>query len=148
MKANASKSARQRPAAQAPANGAGGDKSDRYRIRDKANVPKRIFLYDPATKEKTEDWLDVYSSLSDNFRAARDEAMQGAVELAAIADPEERKEKMADAMNVMFASLIADWSFDLPCTTENKAGFLRDAPQVKNMLQSTADSSEAFFGNA
>lgn len=148
MKANASKSARQRPAAQAPANDAGGDPMDRYRIRDKANVPKRIFLYDPATKERTEDWLDVYSSLSDNFRAARDEAMQGATEMAAIPDTEERKVKMANAMDTMFASLIADWSFPTACTTENKAAFLRDAPQVKNMLQSAADSSEAFFGVA
>lgn len=135
-------------ASQAAPESGSEDRMERYRIRDKANVPKRIFLYDPVTRDRTEDWLDVRSSLSDDFRAARDEAMQNATELASIADAVERKEKMNDSMNVMFASLIAGWSFDQPCTTENKAAFLRDAPQVKNMLQATADNSEAFFGNA
>jgi hypothetical protein len=123
------------------------DPMERYKIRDKANVPKRVFLHDPATKERTEDWLEVYSSLSDSFREARDTAMQNAAEVAATPHEATRKQLMADNMNRMYAGLIAAWSFPKPCTPENKAAFLADAPQIQNMLVSVADNSEAFFGN-
>jgi len=125
-----------------------GDSMDRYKTRDKANVPKRVFLYDPATKAKTEDWLDVRSSLSDDFREARDEAMQRASEIAQIANDGERKEALDDSLRAMYASLIAAWSFDKPCTEQNKKQFLLDAPQIRNMVMAVADDSEAFFAGA
>lgn len=125
-----------------------GDSMDRYKTRDRANVPKRVFLYDPSTKAKTEDWLDIRSSLSDEFREARDEAMQRATEIAQIAHDDERKIAMDDSLRSMYASLISAWSFDKPCTEENKKKFLLDAPQIRNLVMSVADDSEAFFGNA
>lgn len=124
------------------------DGMSRYMIRDKANVPKRVQLYDPATMEKTEDWIDVNSSLSDDFREARDEAMQNVAKIAEIPHEETRKKAAADSMISMYAGLINAWSFDKPCTTENKINFLREAPQVKNMVIAVADSNESFFASA
>lgn len=124
------------------------DPMERYMVRDRANVPKRIFLFDPATRKQTEDYIDIYSSLSDGFRDARDTIMQSAAELAEEKDDTVRKLKMHEEQLKLYSSLIGGWSFNKPCTEANKVEFLRQAPQIKNMVVAVADDNETFFGDA
>ncbi len=119
-----------------------------YFTRDRANIAQRIYLYDPATREATKDYIDVLSSLSDEFRETRDEVMQAAATVAQEPDEKKRRELIQNEQRRMFSSLIAGWSFDKECTTENKMEFLKNAPQILNMVMSVADDSERFFGNA
>lgn len=122
---------------------------DRYKTRDKANVPQRIKLLDPATGKETDDYIDVLSSLSDRFRAARDKAMREAAMVANIPHDGQREQAATDARLEMYAALVAGWSFnDTPCTPPNVVEFLREAPQLQNLIVAVADDSERFFGNA
>lgn len=117
----------------------------KYQIRSRANTPQRIYLLDPATGEQTEDWLDIVSSLSDAFRSARDTAMQEAGAMSAERDDDKRKDGIESAKRTMQASLVTAWSFDKPCTPENVAEFLREAPQVAALVIRVADDNARFF---
>lgn len=121
---------------------------DRYRTREKANIARRVPLYDPATGEATEDWLDVRSSMSDAFKRARAEALQAASDIAMDPDVAGREEALARVQSRMHAALVADWSFDVPCTEENVAEFLHDSPHVTSLVVGIADRGALFFGNA
>ena len=115
----------------------------RYMIRDKAQKPRRVTLIDPATGKPTEDWIDVRSSLSDEFIEARDRAMGELSEF----EPNEEKRKAAtkERQLRMKASLVAGWSFDQPATEQNIMEFLSEAPQIQQMLLNVADDSASFF---
>lgn len=117
---------------------------DKYKIRKQANVPTRVKLFDPTTEKMTEDWVDIRSSLSDEFLKARDSIMQ---EVQSLTEPnkEKRKEKVAELQLGLKASLVAGWSFDLKASPENIIDFLREAPQVQMMIMSVADDSARFF---
>lgn len=122
---------------------------DRYRTRTKANSTKRIPLYDPATGKPTEDWIEIRSSMSDAFKHAKNRAMQEASDFAASAgDEDERNEALAQVQARMHASLVADWSFDEPCTPANVAAFLLESPHVTALVVGIADRGELFFGGA
>ena len=117
----------------------------KYQIRSRANTPSRVFLLDPETNEKTEDWLDIVSSLSDAFRLAKDAAMQEAGAMSAERDDAKRKDAIDQVKRQMQAALVAGWSFDKPCTPEAVAAFLLEAPQVAMMVVSVADDNARFF---
>lgn len=117
----------------------------KYEVRARANVPQRVYLHDPATGEKTDDWLDIVSSLSDAFRLAKDRAMQDAGAMSAERDDAKRREAIEAAKRTMQAGLVAAWSFDQPCTPENVAAFLLEAPQVAMMVVAIADDNARFF---
>lgn len=121
---------------------------DRYRTRAKANATKRVPLYDPATGKATEDWLEIRSSMSDAFKQAKNRALQEASEFAIEQSGENKDEALAMVQARMHASLVADWSFDLPCTEENVAEFLFDSPHVTALVVGIADRGSLFFGNA
>lgn len=117
---------------------------EKYKIRDKAQKPTRVQLFDPATDTQTEDWIEVRSSLSDEFMEARDQAMQEAQSVSE-QNPEKRKELIREIQLRMKASLVAGWSFDVPFTQEEVVAFLREAPQIQQMVMSVADDSARFF---
>ena len=117
----------------------------KYEVRSRANMPQRVFLFDPATSEQTDDWLDIVSSLSDSFRHARDAALHAAGEMSAERDDAKRKEGMEAIKRTMQAALVVGWSFDKPCTPENVAAFLLEAPQVAMMAVAAADDNARFF---
>lgn len=118
---------------------------ERYKIRNQAQKPTRVFLYDPATNERTEDWMDIRSSMSDEFIEARDEVMQ---EVQNIMEPntEKRKALVNELQLKMKAALVAGWSFEEELTEENIVEFIREAPQVQQMIMTVADDSKRFFG--
>lgn len=118
---------------------------NRYKIRQQAQTPKRVNLRDPATGVETEDWLEIRSSLSDEFIQARDETMQ-AVQSLNTSNPEERKKAVAELQLNLKVALVSGWSFEEPCTPENVRDWLRDAPQVQMLILAVADNSAAFFG--
>lgn len=125
------------------------DPMERYKIRSKANVPHRTYLTEPGNPSKrTGDWLDIRSSLSDAFRDARDVAMQKAAVSQNNPHEESRKAEAYEAKLEMYSSLVAAWSFNVPCTKGAVIEFLRDAPQIQNLVAIVADESETFFGNA
>lgn len=117
---------------------------DKYKIRKQAQIPSRVKLFDPATNKETEDWMDIRSSLSDEFMEARDSIMQ---EVQSLTEPnkDRRKKLVADLQLGLKASLVAAWSFDIPATRENVIEFLREAPQIQSMIMSVADDSARFF---
>lgn len=121
---------------------------DRYRTREKANTTKRVPLFDPATGQPTEDWLEIRSSMSDAFKRARNLAMQEAADFAASQPDGDKDEALARVQARMHAALVADWSFDEECTLENVADFLMDSPHVSDLVVGIADRGSLFFGNA
>lgn len=120
--------------------------ADRFKTRERASHPTRVFLYDPATNEKTEDYLDIRSSLSDEFLEARDRAMQEAPQVQAIMDPAARQKAVKDNQLKLRASLIAGWSFKEEFNEANVLDFIREAPQVQEMVIRVADDASRFFG--
>lgn len=119
---------------------------EKFKTRAKASVPIRTFLFDPATMKKTDDWLDIRSSLSDEFMEARDRSRQAGPEIGAITDDAARKERVKLEKLKMNASLVAGWSFEEPLTEENIINFLREAPQIQNLIVEVADDATSFFG--
>ena len=118
---------------------------DKFKTRERAQKPVRAQLIDPGTGKPTEDWIDVRSSLSDNFLTARDEAMQKAAEIGSIKELEARKAQVKLNGLRMKAALVAGWSFDEECTEENIIKFLQDAPQIQDQIVAIADDNAAFF---
>ena len=120
---------------------------DQYKTRSRANIARRVHLFDPATGKKTDDWLDVLSSLSDKFRAARDLAYQEAGEVAAIENKDVKARTIAESQLRMKAALVTGWSFPTKCSEENVVDFLREAPQIQALVVQEADDVVSFFSN-
>ena len=117
----------------------------KYMVRDKAQQPIRVNLLDPATGQETEDWLDVRSSLSDEFTIAREDIQQ---RVGTLSEPNKDK-RLAIVKELQLElkmSLVAGWSFDEPFTQENLRHFLEESPQVQNMIMMVADDAASFFG--
>lgn len=117
---------------------------DKYKTRSKVSNPVRQHLLDPTTQELTTDYLEIRSSLSDEFMDARDRSMQEVSEIDE-QDPKKRKALVKEIQLRMSAALVAGWSFSEPCTEENVVEFLREAPQVRNLVNSVADDAQRFF---
>lgn len=121
---------------------------DLFKTRAKANEGERLTLYTPDGKE-TEHWLQVRHVWSDAFMEANDLAiaqMQEAV-MAAQGDTAKVAAANRDAKYRLWASLVAGWSFDEPCTPEAVEAWLREAPQIGARLDKFAADSRRFFGN-
>ena len=118
---------------------------NKYKIRKQAQTPTKVPLFDPATGKETGDYLMIRSSLSDEFTAAREEALQS---IQSMVEPnkDKRKAAVAELQLELKAALVSGWSFDEPFTEENVVNFLREAPQIQAMVMSVADDSARFFG--
>jgi hypothetical protein len=120
----------------------------RYKTRDRASVPVRVQLPDPATGEETGDWIEVISSLSDAFRNANDDNRRRIAEFAATnPKPEARAEFARESVLRLLAPLVTAWSFDTPCTQDAVVELLRDAPQLQDLVSGVADDAKRFFSN-
>ena len=118
---------------------------EQFHTRAKANEGRKLFLATP-NGEKTEHWLLILSQHSDKFRRARDTALQlRAKEIALIKDPEERRQRAQDELGAVQSALVADWSFEEPCTPENVQKFMREAPQIGDAIGRFAEDDAAFF---
>jgi hypothetical protein len=116
---------------------------DEFHTRTKANEGHKIPLY-TADGRLSAHWLRVRGVDSDVFRKAQTRQTRRVAELAALPDAE-RDEAIAEATLDMQTALVAEWSFDKPCTPENVKEFLREAPQIAAEVDKFASRRSFFF---
>jgi hypothetical protein len=116
---------------------------DEFMTRAKANEGHKIPLYAPDGR-LTAHWLRVRGVDSDTFRKAQSRQTRRTAEIAALPEAD-REEAIIDATLEMQAALVAEWSFDQPCTHENIKAFLREAPQIASEVDKFASRRTFFF---
>lgn len=104
----------------------------------------RMPLYDPLGR-KTEHWLHIIGSDSEEFRIADSAAKRRAVELGNLTTERERDEAVLSLTRELTAVLVKDWSFDRPCTLENVVEFFRQAPQIQRSVNTSAVNRALFY---
>lgn len=124
------------------------NRKDQFFMRQRANEGIQVPLYSP-TGEKTDEWLLVRGKDSDAVRLAHAASSRRMVEAAALAKST-GKPIDADALaeeerlNIIVA-IVAGWSFEDKCTPEAVKAFLKEAPQIADMLDSLSARRAAFF---
>lgn len=116
-----------------------------FMTRDRAGRPVRVPLLDPATNIPTEHWLEIRSSLSDEFQLMKTRLMQEAPMVAVMPDAAREEAKLNNQLRLR-ASLVAGWSFHKKFNEKNVVDFLREAPQLQQMVIDVADDAARFFG--
>lgn len=114
---------------------------EQFYTRDAANEGVKLPLK-TKDSQKTEHWILVRGIDSDRFRMADMRAKRGLVNLVKL-DEEHRDKALAERQVVLVSSMVADWSFEQPCTAKNVQEFLRKAPQFLDQLDRIG--SCAFF---
>jgi len=126
---------------------------DQFKTREKASEGVKIPLLTPDGK-KTDHWLLVRSSWSDEYQAAKNQLFRDATSHGKqIADaPESEKERLSAELDRLRraksgAALIVEWSFDgMECSEQAKIDFLIEAPQILAMVEHIAEDNRRFFG--
>ncbi|USL90033.1 hypothetical protein [Vibrio phage vB_VpaS_CHI] len=118
---------------------------EEFFTRQKANEGKKVPLYLP-NGEPSEHWIQIRGVDSDQFKEAETAAKRKAVEIAQIESTQERAEAVRTTELKCIAALVADWSFDKPCDETNVVNFLREAPQIADMVNRYAANRKSFFG--
>jgi hypothetical protein len=131
------------PAADKPT----ADPMSQFFTKEAANSGLKVPLVDPMG-QKTDHWLEIYGVDSDQFRVNDARARRESARIAAIEDPTERDLAMVDLTRRLTASLVFNWSFDKPCTTEAVTEFFRQAPQVQEAVDFFASRRSFFFAKA
>lgn len=116
-----------------------------FYTRSKANEGTKVPLSLP-DGSPTEHWLVIRGVDSDLFRRAEARSKRKAIEIAQIEDDKKREEAIDEEKLGLIAVLIADWSFEEECTRENVLEFLKEAPQIADVVDRVAVSRASFFG--
>ena len=116
---------------------------EEFMTRPKANEGHKIPLY-TADGRLTAHWLRVLGIDSDVFRKVQAQQIRRIAEISELPE-EERETAYEDVKLELAACLVADWSFDKPCTHENVKAFLRDAPQIRAEVDKLASRRTFFF---
>lgn len=117
---------------------------DSFFVADEANDGEVLPLFTP-DGEKTEHWIKVLGIDSDSYRLAHTRLMRQARQHGDKTD-DEKDVLTLDMMADLAASLVADWSFDQPCTQENVLAFLKKARQFVQPINELAGNRQLFFG--
>lgn len=118
---------------------------EQFYTRDKANDGVKVPLNTPDGKP-TEHYIVIRSRWSDSFQAAQAEVHRN--DLVAMAE----KGKDAPAQDpverhaTLCAALVSGWSFEQECTPDNIREFLKQAPQLRDMIDRYASNDARFFG--
>ena len=115
-----------------------------FYTRQKANEGNRIPLYHP-DGTASEHWMLIRGIDSDTFRKTEVLAKRRAMEIAQIKSEEARNKAVHEEELRCIASLVADWSFEDECTEINVVNFLREAPQIADMVNRYAARRTEFF---
>lgn len=115
-----------------------------FYTRQTANEGVNLPLYHP-DGTLSEHYFVVRGIDSDHFRQAEAAAKRKAVEIAQIENEQERAEAVRETELKCIAALIASWSFPEPCTIANVVNFLREAPQIADMVNRFAARRAEFF---
>jgi hypothetical protein len=116
-----------------------------FYTRQTANEGVQLPLYHP-DGTLSEHWIKVRGVDSDQFRQAEAKAKRKAVEMAQIKDDQERAEAVRETELECIATLVAGWSFPEPCDHNTVVNFLREAPQIADMVNRFAARRAEFFG--
>lgn len=93
-------------------------------------------------------WLRIRGTDSDQFRKARFEGSRKMRDLPPDTADWDRGIVMDGVVLDSLAALVADWSFDEPCTQEAVREFLKNAPQVAESVDRAANDRTRFFGES
>lgn len=94
----------------------------------------------------TEHWIRIRGVDSDEYRKADARARRKAMEIAQEKDEAKRDDMIEETKIDVLAALFVDWSFDKPCTAEHVREFLREAPQIAEVVDKSAYRRALFFG--
>ena len=120
----------------------------KYFTRTKANEGKKVFLKDPSTGERTEDWVIIRHYWSDTVKAAIHEYNQLGAAKESIQDEAQKTEFEHERILKMQTAFIAGWSFEDELTPENVRTFLYECPQVEELVTELGFDNQSFFGQA
>lgn len=112
--------------------------------RQTANEGVQLPLFLP-DGTATEHWLKVRGVDSDEFRRAEAAAKRKAIEIAQIENEQKRAEAVRETELGCIAALIAGWSFPEPLTNDNVVNFLREAPQIADMVNRFAARRSEYY---
>lgn len=114
---------------------------EQFFTRGKANEGVKVNLMTP-DGQMTDEYILIRSQWSDAFQQAKAQSyrddMKAATEGREI-DPTERHARLT-------ASLVAGWSFDEEYTPESALELMREAPQLRDMIDRYASNDARFFG--
>ena len=116
-----------------------------FYTRQTANEGVQLPLYYP-DGTVSEHWIKVRGVDSDHFRQAEAKAKRSAVELAQIKDEQKRAEAVRETELECIAALVSGWSFPEEANHDNVVNFLREAPQIADMVNRFAARRAEFFG--
>lgn len=105
---------------------------------EKAQRGKKISVT-KADGTETGQWMIVRSVDSEAYETAIAEQRE------VLADEEATTDQIKDAMTRAYASLVADWSFDTPCTPENVFNLLKNAKYLREEIATVAGDRKRFF---
>ena len=88
-------------------------------------------------------WQWVYHWGARDFSQMTNLSKAYRADLAAIAGQGEVKAE--DRTVILTAALVGDWSFEEECTPENVQKLLREAPQLRDMIDRYASNDARFF---
>lgn len=114
--------------------------------RGNANKGIKLPLYAP-DGTKTDHWVRILGIDSDVYRSVEHEERRKALTLRG-KSPEEISQAMEESSDRILSALVVGWSFDEPCTEENKIRFLREAPQIAEQINKFSGDRRLFFVNA
>lgn len=97
--------------------------------RQRSNEGERMYIIDPLTGIKSNEYLIVRGFDSDEFNAALVDKRRENARILSLPQ-EEQKEASEAAELVLIASTVGGWSFDADYTLEALLELLREAPSV------------------
>lgn len=115
-----------------------------FHTRKVANEGVQVPLYRP-DGTLSDHWIKIRGIDSDYFRRSEAKAKRKAIELTLIDDEDERAEAVRDTELECIASLISAWSFPQVLTIAEAVKFLREAPQIADMINRFAARRAEFF---
>ena len=128
------------------------DDRELFYTRSKANRGVRLELYTP-DGNSTDHWIEIYGVHSDSFKRAEMEAQRHYIEARRLADSDELNEaekeeaKLELFENVRLqtaAALVKSWSFSADVSKSNVIEFLREAPQILELINKKAADYKLF----
>lgn len=93
----------------------------------------------------TDDWLQIRGTDSDEFQRADLNAKRMALTIAGMEDETAREEAIELQKRKIIASLVAGWSFPEECNEENILEFLKEAPQIADLVDRIARNRAVIF---
>jgi len=114
-----------------------------FHTREVANEGIKLPLSLPDGK-KTEHYLIIRGIDSDEFRRANIKQQRELMNLSQLSD-EEREHKLEHSQTELVASLVAGWSFVDEFNQENLINWLKNAPQIADMIDRIASQRGLFI---